>query len=302
LIWCMSLVLIPSLIERARNEGYAIGYFESWNIESLAGVIDAAEQTSSPVIIGFNGDFLSRPDRRAAERLSWYGALGKAAAENASVPCGFIFNECPRDEWVMKACDEGFNLVMPADPAASYESYIQRVSSIVSYARPRGVAVEAEIGELPCGESGAVVNHGALPTDPFHAADFAARTNVDLLAVSVGNIHIMVAGEQDLDLERLEMIRKATSVPLVLHGGSGISEGSLKQAVALGVVKVNYGTYLKQWYLQAVRGLISSTGSNPHEVLGLGGSHDIMVAGRQAVRDAVLSRIELLGCCGKAWT
>lgn len=296
----MSLVPIPSLIEKARNEGYAIGYFESWNIESLAGVIDAAEQTASPVIIGFNGDFLSHPDRQAAERLSWYGALGRVAAENASVPCGFIFNECPRDEWVMKACDAGFNLVMPADPAARYDEYIHRVSSIVSYARTRGVAVEAEIGELPCGESGEVVNHGTLPSDPVQAADFANRTNVDLLAVSVGNIHIMIAGEQDLDLERLERIHKATPVPLVLHGGSGITSESLKQAVLLGVVKVNYGTYLKQWYLKAVRGLLSANGSNPHETLGLGGSHDIMVAARLAVRDAVLSRIELLGCCGKA--
>jgi ketose-bisphosphate aldolase len=296
----MPLQPISKLISNARSGRYAVGYFESWNLESLQGVLDAAELTRSPMIIGFNGDFLSRPDRRAAERLSWYGALGRAAAENATVPCGFIFNECPRDEWVMKACDEGFNLVMPADPAASYEGYLQRVSSIISYARPRGVAVEAEIGELPCGESGEVVDHGTLPTDPGRAADFAGRTNVDLLAVSVGNIHIMVAGEQDLDLERLEMIRKATPVPLVLHGGSGISEESLKQAIRLGVVKVNYGTYLKQWYLTAVRALITGNGSNPHEILGIGGSHDIMVAARLAVRDAVLSRIELLGCCGKA--
>lgn len=91
----MPLIPVPRLIADARDGGYAIGYFESWNIESLAGVIDAAEQTSSPVIIGFNGDFLSHPGRRAAERLSWYGALGRAAAENAAVPCGFIFNEMP---------------------------------------------------------------------------------------------------------------------------------------------------------------------------------------------------------------
>jgi ketose-bisphosphate aldolase len=298
----MPLVPIPQLIARAQSGSYAIGYFESWNFESLSGVIDAAEQSGSPIIIGFNGDFLSRPERGAAERLSWYGALGKAAAVNAKVPVGFIFNECPRDEWVMRACDEGFNLVMPSDPAAPYEEYVRRVSAVVAHARARGVAVEAEIGELPCGESGEIVNHGTLPTDPAQAADFARRTQVDLLAVSVGNIHIMIAGEQDLDLELLGKIHKATPVPLVLHGGSGISGDSLKQAAALGVVKVNYGTYLKQWYLDAIREWLPQAACNPHEVLGIGGNEDMMVAGRLAVRDAVLSRIELLGCCGKAWS
>jgi len=95
----MPLEPIGKLMAAARAGRYALGYFESWNLESLQGVIDAAESTRSPIIIGFNGDFLSRPGRRAAERLSWYGALGRAAAESAKVPVGFIFNECPNDEW-----------------------------------------------------------------------------------------------------------------------------------------------------------------------------------------------------------
>ena len=75
--------------------GYAVGYFEGWNIESLQGVIDAAEQTHSPIIVGFNGGFLSATDRLAGKRLSWYAALGRAAAESAPVACGLLFNECP---------------------------------------------------------------------------------------------------------------------------------------------------------------------------------------------------------------
>jgi fructose/tagatose bisphosphate aldolase len=85
-------------MENARQDGYALGYFESWNIESLQGVLDAAEETRSPVIIGFNGEFLSSESRRAGERLEIFGGLGRAAAESATVPCGFIFNECSRDE------------------------------------------------------------------------------------------------------------------------------------------------------------------------------------------------------------
>ena len=147
----MPLEAIGPMMRRALEGGYAVGYFESWNLESLQGVIDAAEETRSPVILGFNGDFLSRSTRLATERLTWYAALGRAAAESASVPCGLIFNECPRDEWVRTAIEAGFNLVMPADPEAPAEDYTRRVAEITRLAHARGVAIEAELGELPRG-------------------------------------------------------------------------------------------------------------------------------------------------------
>src|SRR5205823_5754575 len=103
------------IITRARQGAYAVGYFESWNIESLQGVLDAAEQTRSPMIVGFNGEFLSGPDRRAQERLELYAALGRAACTAAKVPCGLIFNECPNDDWVRRAATAGFEIVMLAD-------------------------------------------------------------------------------------------------------------------------------------------------------------------------------------------
>src|ERR1035437_2034178 len=113
----MPLEPIEKLMQAARVGGYAVGYFESWNLESLQGVIEAADRVRAPIIIGFNGDFLSRPEWRAVERLSWYAALGLAAAQSARVPCGFIFNECPNDEWVGVAAPAGLHLVMPADRA-----------------------------------------------------------------------------------------------------------------------------------------------------------------------------------------
>ena len=294
----MPLRPIRELIQHAREQRYALGYFESWNFESLQGVLDAAESTRSPIIIGFNGEFLSHPDRKRAERLQCYAELGKAAAACASVPCGLIFNECPDDEWVRNAVLAGFNLVMPADPAASYEDYRRRVAELTAFAHRYGVAVEAEVGHLPSGTTGA--RNGNQLTDPELAARFIRDTDVDLLAVSVGNVHIMIKGEQDLDLERLSEIRRLVAQPLVLHGGSGISTSSLRAAIDLGVTKVNYGTYLKQRYLQAVRTSVAAKVDNPHELLGMGGDRDVMVAGRSAVCRAVLERIELLGCCGKA--
>ena len=170
----MPLVSIPRLMSDCQAGGYAIGYFESWNLESLQGVLDAAEQTRSPVIVGFNGEFLSHGGRLASERLALYGVLGRAAAESSSVPCGFIFNECPDDSWVLAAMDAGFNLVMPADPSCSHDEYARRVKRIVAHARDRSVAVEAELGELPCGVSGSMESEGQF-TDPHEAERFVRR-------------------------------------------------------------------------------------------------------------------------------
>jgi fructose/tagatose bisphosphate aldolase len=296
----MPLVPILQLVKAARAGSYALGYFESWNLESLQGVLDAAEATCSPIMIGFNGAFLSGKDRRAAEFLQWYAQLGGAAAEATTVPCGLIFNECPLDDWVMAAATAGFNLVVPADPSAGLEDYTRRVKTITSHAHQCGAAVEAEVGELPCGDSGQVAANGDQ-TDPEVAARFVRETGVDLLAVSVGNVHIMVRGQRALDLDRLrEIHRRIPEMPLVLHGGTGIDGGSIKQSIGMGVVKVNYGTYLKQRYVAAVRSALGSDPVNPHLLYGMGGEQDVMVAGRLAVRDAVLERIESLGCCGKA--
>jgi len=287
------------MARRARENGYAIGYFESWNLESLYGVVEAAEEARAPVIVGFNGEFLSRPERLGAERLAWYGALGAAAAAGAKVPCGFIFNECADDEWTRAAVTAGFNLVMPADAEATYESYLGRVSKLVRHAHAHGVAVEAEIGELPS-DVPAMSHGGGERTDPARAKAFVEATHVDLLAVSVGNVHVSLSGQRDLDLRQLERIRRFVDAPLVLHGGTGVSDASLRAAIALGVAKVNYGTVLKQRYVAAVRKALAVEESNPHALFGMGGPEDVMMAGRRAVREAVLERIQALGCAGRA--
>jgi ketose-bisphosphate aldolase len=296
----MPLEAIGPMMRRAVEGHYAVGYFESWSLESLQGVVDAAERAHSPVILGFNGAFLSGP-RRANERLSLYGALGQAAAESATVPCGLIFNECPRDDWVVAAMDEGFNLVMLADPGAPLAQMTVRVAAITRIAHSRQVAVEAEVGELPVGaSSGKKPAADSSPTDPAAAAAFVDATGIDLLAVSVGNVHIKTAGEEGLDLWLLEEIHRHVAVPLVLHGGTGIAEEALRQAIALGVAKVNFGTYLKQRYLSAIRAAVGRESPDPHRLLGVGGPEDVLMTGRLAVRDAVLERIDWLGCRGKA--
>lgn len=295
----MPLVPFSEMMEAAGRGGYAVGYFESWNIESLYGVIDAAEQTRSPIIIGFNGEFLSRADRAASERLALYGALGKAAATTTTVPCGFIFNECPRDEWTREAITAGFNLVMPADPDAPPARYAERVTAITKVAHANSVAVEAQIGELPVCVGGKE-HRGGSETRAADAKAFVAETGVDLLAVSVGNVHFAHGETHCLDFKRLAEIHAAVDTPLVLHGGTGIAGDDVGKAISFGVTKVNFGTYVKQRYLAAIRAAIQSDETDPHELIGTGGAHDILVAGRRAVREAVLERLPALNSAGKA--
>ena len=293
----MPLIPVPDMMRHAIRHGYAIGYFESWNLVSLQGVLDAAERSRSPVIVGFNGEFLSRLQRLTEERLTWYGALGRAAAESAKVPVGLIFNECPQDDRVREAVTAGFNLVMPvASDGEAHADYAHRVTSLTKFAHDHRVAVEAELGILPYGTE----MQGGNYTDPERAREFVAATGIDLLAVSVGNIHVLLNGQRELDLDKVAALHEQVPIPLVLHGGTGIGAKSLREAIHLGVAKVNYGTYLKQHYLAATRQAMANDDPNPHHLLGYGGEDDILVAGRRAVCEAVLTKVEILGCTGKA--
>jgi fructose/tagatose bisphosphate aldolase len=218
--------------------------------------------------------------------------------DTANVPCAVILNECPQSGWVKKAMTSGFNLVMFSNHDISYADYVTQVTDLCNLAHSPGVAMEAEVGELPSGDP-RFGNAKADPSDPHVVLDFVKRTNVDIVGVSVGNVHVMTTGQTELDLQRLKLISDKVKIPLVLHGGSGIAPESLRHAIALGVSKVNYGTYVKQRYLAAVGTALQNRNANPHHLLGYGGKEDVLMIGRRAVRDAVMEQIGLLGCCGK---
>ncbi len=299
----MSVASVTDLLRRAAEQGYAVGYFESWNLESLQGVLDAAEGTRSPILIGFNGEFLTHAGRLAREAVRFYARLCRAAAETAAVPCGLVFNECRSAAAIREAVDAGFGQVMLEGSSEMSESdFVREAAALSGYAHERGVAFEIEAGELPNGqESG---GRGGELTDPERAARLVKATGADILAVSVGNVHVLTDGPRALDIKRLERVRAAvgSEVALDLHGGTGIDRDSLREAIRRGVAKVCYGTYVKQRYLAALRSALgaSEKEKDPHELLGMGGPQDLLVIGRRAVRDAVLERIEDLGGCGKA--
>ena len=294
----MPLASLTALLPEALREGYAVPYAESWNLESLEAVIDAAEESHSPIIAGFNGGFLRHSTREKPENLAYYAYFRKAL-DLAKVPVAFILNESDDLGQIRAALELGFNAVMPENEGLEVEEYRALVKAVVRIAKPRGVWVEAQIGLLPAGHANH--NGSGSMTDPDLAAEFVEDTGIDALAISIGNVHILTEGKATVDLEAVRRIREKVFVPLVVHGGTSLTAESLREMIALGVAKVNFGTVLKQAYLEALRKSLAKYHSplSPHEFLGKGGPQDIMIAGREAVKREVLRLIEICRAKGR---
>jgi ketose-bisphosphate aldolase len=294
----MPLVPMNELLAEAQRGGYAVCYCENWNLESLQAVIDAAEELDSPVIVGFNGGFLMHPTRRKPEDLSYYAGMA-LAVRKSMVPVALILNESESLSQIEEGLELGFNSVMVENHHLGLDSYRQLVKEVVALAHPRHAFVEGQIGMLPDGW--AQSNGRGLITDPSLAKKFVEETRVDALSVSIGNVHVLTQGKAAVNLDALKEIRAAVSVPLVVHGGTGFPSDRAAEVIALGVAKFNFGTALKQAYLAAVREKLAlyQEPMNPHVFLGIGGPEDIMMAGREAVKQKAKELIRNYGFAGK---
>ncbi|MGQ9785739.1 MAG: class II fructose-bisphosphate aldolase [Anaerolineae bacterium] len=299
----MALVPFNELMAAAEDGQYAVGYFESWNLESLLATADAAETTRSPVILGFSGLYLPHPRRHVQDPLSAYAAMGLAVCRQLSVPCCLLFNESCDLDWVLESIDLGFNLVMFADERLDADRLADTVAQVVERAHARGVAVEGEMKTLP----GISHELTAMPEvvhmdDPSMARAFVERSGVDALAVNIGQGHVHGRSQVHLNLERLAELRRAVSVPLVLHGATSIYPPDLVEAIRLGVRKINVGSILKRTYLETLREASNQVGDgyNPYDVVGSGFPEDVLTKARVAVQERIVELMDLFGSAGKA--
>src|ERR1700730_12044819 len=295
----MPLVPLAPMLDEARNGGYGVCYCESWNLESFQAVVQAGEECRSPIIAGFNGGFLRHNSRSKPEDLSFYAGL-KLALERSSVPIAFLLNESDSQDQIEQGIELGFNAVMPENEGLELDEYQALVKAVLAFARPRNVWVEAQIGLLP---NGSATNDGHFEiTDPEVAGQFVEDTGVDALAVSIGNTHVLTAGKSSVDMDVLRRVGEKVKAPLVLHGGTSIAHDRLRDLVRLGVAKFNFGTALKQAYLDAVKESLTKYQRplNPHPFLGMGSKLDIMVAGRDAVKGKVKELLQACGSTGRA--
>jgi len=294
----MPLVPMSQMLSDAKRGGYAVCYCESWNLESFQAVMEAAEELKSPIIVGFNGGFLMHESRSKPETLAFYAGMGLAIGES-TVPVSFLLNESDDFDQIQKGLELGFNAVMVESHYLSYEDYRALVKRVVALAHARGVFVEGQIGELPNGWEGP--HEEGILTEPRLARSFVEETGVDALSVSIGNVHILTKGKSPVNIETLQRIQAEVKVPLVIHGGTGFPAESAGEVIRLGVTKFNFGTALKQAYLAAIAKSLAAyrMPMNPHFFLGMGGEQDILVAGREAVKNKTKELILQYGYAGK---
>lgn len=299
----MPLVPMRRLMNHALANKYAVGYFEAWNMESLLAVVDAAEQTHSPVIIGFGGQFVGSKKRKVKENIYHYGNLGKAIASHSKVPVALLLNEAHEVPLLMDGLKSGFNAIMFEGNGMPAKEFIEVNKYLVRTAHYFGADVEAEVGKLPDSDIASDTINGGKKTDVDEAINFVKETGIDALAVAVGNVHLLENKKAPLDFELITALRKNISVPLVLHGGTGIAFEELQEAIRLGVCKLNVGTILKRAYLDYIQSYLNDHDikkMDPHNVIGRGGEEDMLCGAREAITGTILEFMKVLKCENKA--
>jgi len=299
----MPLVPFDELMADAETGNYAVGYFESWNLESLLAVADAAKEARSPVILGFSGIYLTHPKRVVDDPLSVYAAMGLDVCRKLSVPTCLLFNESPKLDSVLNSIDLGFNLVMYSDEELKFALLKESIVKVREKAHRSGCAVEAEMASLQ-GLSGQITERPAeIPsTDPAEAKRFVEETGIDALAVNIGQVHLHGRDKVQLDLDLLTRLKSNLDVPLVLHGATSVDSGCFVEAIRRGIRKINVGSMLKQVYFAEMRAacLRVAPDANPYEIIGSGMKNDVLVAGRRALKNAVVDLMRLFGSANRA--
>lgn len=249
----MPLVNFKEMLSDAARRHCAVGMFDVSDLEMIRAVVEEADALRSPVILG-----ALAPDLEGS-RLEYWFALTRLAAEKASVPVCIHLDHANTLDEVMRAANIGFSSVMLDASSSEFEENIRRSREVVEAVGKSGITVEAELGHVGNGWVGSGEGSETGPdmlTEPEKVAEFVEKTCVDALAVSIGTSHGVYIKAPELDIARLDKIREACDVPLVLHGGSGTPEDQMSRAIEHGICKVNiYSEMLTAWNTAMLREL-----------------------------------------------
>ena len=231
----MALVKMKDLLRRAEEKNIGCGAFSVGNMEMVRGAIRAAEELDTPIILQI------AEVRLKNSPLHLMGPMMVQAAKEAKVDVAVHLDHGLTFETVDKALELGFTSVMLDASTLPFEENIARVKAVVEKARKYGATVEAELGLVGGSEAGSC-DHGIRCTDPDDAVVYARETGIDALAVAIGNAHGNYPVAPTLAFDVLEKIHEKVDIPLVLHGGSGITDKDFQRAISLGIRKVNIAT------------------------------------------------------------
>ena len=231
----MALVKMKDLLKRAEEKNIGCGAFSVGNMEMVKGAIRAAEELNTPILLQI------AEVRLKNSPLHLMGPMMVQAAKEAKVDVAVHLDHGLTFETVDKALELGFTSVMLDASTLPFEENIARVKAVVEKARKYGATVEAELGLVGGSEDGSC-DHGIRCTDPDDAVVYARETGIDALAVAIGNAHGNYPVAPTLAFDVLEKIHEKVDIPLVLHGGSGITDKDFQRAISLGIRKVNIAT------------------------------------------------------------
>ncbi len=264
---------IAKLFEKASTDGYAIPHFNHSDFWDMSAIAEAAQESKTPIFIACLPKVI---DAIGIEKLC---AVAKITMQQSQTPIIYHLDHCHSVQTCIEAIDNGFNSVMIDASHNSLEENIEAVRKVVKYAHVKGVHVEAEVGRIKsAGDEGySKIDNKATVSD---AEILVRETGVDALAVAFGSEHGFYTHKPKLDYELLRQVRKVVSVPLVLHGGTGIPEEDVRMAIDNGISKVNVGTHIRYTYVNSVKKAIEEMGAQTHTA-------DIMAAAKAKVKIVV---------------
>lgn len=274
------------MLTEAQKGGYAVGAFNVENMEMVKAVIAAAEELHAPVMLQ------TTPSTVKYGTLETYYAIVAAEAKKAAVPVCLHLDHGSSFELAVQAVKAGYTSVMIDGSHEDFEGNIAVSKRVADVAKACGIPVEAELGKVG-GKEDDLEADADTNTDPMEAKEFVERTGVTSLAVAIGTAHGFYKGTPVLDKERVSEIRKVVSIPLVLHGASGLSDDEVRECVRRGICKVNFATELRAAYTDAGKKLIEEK-PETFDPKKLG------VVGMEAVKQLVMERMKVCGCDGKA--
>lgn len=280
----MPIVTLRDVLPIAQAKGCAVGSFNAADFSMADAILETCIKENVPVILS-----LAEVHYRYFDLADFLSYLRTKAAR-LSIPVVLHLDHGTSLSVIKEGLEQGFSSVMIDGSALPYEENVALTKAAVQEAARFGASVEAELGHVAGGEGNLTEGTAANPddfTDPNEAARFVEETGVDALAVAIGTVHGPYQGEPRLELDLLSQIREAVSVPLVLHGGSGLSPDDFRQAIARGIAKVNFFTENSLAAVQAIRGLLA-----------LGkpvGYPDLITAAQASVQEVVARQIEIFG-------
>mgnify|MGYP001569050425 CR=1 FL=1 len=284
----MPLENMKTMLAKASGAGYAVGAFNILDYNSTKAVIQAAEQTHAPVIIQTSAKTVIF--RGCPAIISWVRQL----AQQSTVPIALHLDHCKDLQLIAECIEAGWTSVMIDASSQPFEQNLALSAQVVEMARPQDVTVEAELGAIVGVEDDIhVKEQEAHLADPDQAVRFCAEVQPDCFAPAIGTAHGVYRGEPKIAYGRLEEITRRTTVPIALHGGTGLADAVFRKCISLGCAKVNISTQLKYAFSD---GFVAYHNAHNTEYDPL----KVIEAQFEALKAGIVEKIKLFGCAGKA--